>query len=57
MVIEDDRPWGEKAYNCNWITIKIKKKKRWQTSGARHTMQYTDHVVREMDTWNIYDQY
>ena len=18
--------WGEKAYNCNWITIKIKKK-------------------------------
>ena len=19
--------WGEKAYNCNWITIKIKKKK------------------------------
>ena len=20
--------WGEKAYNCNWITIKIKKKKK-----------------------------
>ena len=19
--------WGEKAYNCNWITIKIKKKR------------------------------
>ena len=19
--------WGEKAYNCNWITIKIKKNK------------------------------
>ena len=23
--------WGEKAYNCNWITIKIKKNKVWQT--------------------------
>ena len=23
--------WGEKAYNCNWITIKIKKKKKWHT--------------------------
>ena len=22
--------WGEKAYNCNWITIKILKKSKWR---------------------------
>ena len=22
--------WGEKAYNCNWITIKIFKKSKWR---------------------------
>ena len=23
--------WGEKTYNCNWMTIKIKKKKKKET--------------------------
>ena len=32
--------WGEKAYNCNWITIKIflKEKKGWSASYFKNSV-------------------
>ena len=47
--------WGEKAYNCNWITIKVKKKTR--TTKIKYSNSKKNVCVRERDCslkWNIF---
>ena len=52
--------WGEKAYNCNWITIKIKIKKMWThkknrtkcTNIQRYAQENQVNVHQQMNSWN-----